>query len=54
MRTSGGGREGWMTAIPIAIMLLYLAIFAGGPKALLKATERQLRTTVEWTSRNIW
>jgi hypothetical protein len=43
-----------MTAIPISIILLYLTIFAGGPKELLKAAEKQLRTTVEWTSQKIW
>jgi hypothetical protein len=54
MRTSGTGREAWMTAIPISVILLYLTIFAGGPKELLKAAERQLRNTVEWTSQRIW
>jgi hypothetical protein len=54
MRTSGAGREIWMTAIPISITLLYLMVFAGGPKELLKAAERQLRATVEWTSQQVW
>jgi hypothetical protein len=49
MRTSGSGRELWMTTIPLSVVLLYLAIVAGGPKELLKAMEKQLRSTVEWT-----
>jgi hypothetical protein len=53
MKTSGSGREGWMTTIPIAILLLYLMVFAGGPKELLKAAERQLQNTVEW-SKQVW
>ena len=49
MRTSGGGREGWMTAIPIAVIVLFAVVAAGGPKQLLKNMEKQLRSTVEWT-----
>lgn len=38
-----------MTTIPISVVLLYLVIVAGGPRELLKAVEKQLRSTVEWT-----
>ena len=38
-----------MTAIPLSILIGYLTFVAGGPKELLKATEKRLRTTVEWT-----
>lgn len=38
-----------MTTIPLSVVLLYLMIVAGGPKGLLKAMEKQLRSTVEWT-----
>jgi hypothetical protein len=48
MRTSGGGREGWMTAIPIAVILLFVTVVAGGPNELLKVMDRQLRLAVEW------
>ena len=53
MRTSGSGREGWMTAIPIAILLLFAIIVAGGPKELLKAMEQKLQSTVDWTIQQI-
>jgi hypothetical protein len=49
MRTSGGGGEGWMTAIPIAVIVLFAVIASGGPKGFLKSVERQLRSTVEWS-----
>jgi hypothetical protein len=49
MRTSGGGREGWMTTIPLAIMLVFAIVVAGGPKELLKYVERHLQSTVDWT-----
>jgi len=50
MRTSGAGREGWMTAIPLAILLLFLVIIAGGPVDLLKWMERSLEQVVTWVS----
>lgn len=53
MRTSGSGRDGWMTAIPIAILLLFATIAAGGPKELLKVMERTLQSTVDWTVKQI-
>jgi hypothetical protein len=49
MRTSGSGREGWMTTSPIAVMVLFAIVVAGGPKQLLKLMEKQLRSTVDWT-----
>ena len=49
MRTGGGGgREGLMTAIPLAVIIGYLTFVAGGPKQAMKAMEKRLRTTVEW------
>ena len=53
MRTSGSGREGWMTTIPILILLLFATIAAGGPKELLKVMERKLQSTVDWTVQKI-
>jgi hypothetical protein len=38
-----------MTAIPIAVMLLFAIVVAGGPKEFLKYMEDQLRSTVDWT-----
>jgi len=49
MRTSGIGREGLMTAIPLSVIIAYLTFMAGGPKEAMKAMEKKLRTTVEWT-----
>lgn len=51
MRASGKGWELWMATIPLSVVLLYLVIVTGGPKELLKAMEKQLRSTVEWTVR---
>ena len=51
MRTSGNGPELWMASIPLSIVVLYLVIVSGGPRGLLKAMERNLRTSVEWTVR---
>jgi hypothetical protein len=48
MRTSGAGREGWMTIIPLAVIVLFSTIVAGGPKQLLVSIEKMLRSGVEW------
>lgn len=50
MRTSGQGREGWMTAIPLAILLLFGVVAAGGPHDLLKLMERSLERVVAWVA----
>jgi len=50
MRTSGAGREGWMTSIPLAVLLLFAVIAAGGPVDLLKWMERSLEKVVSWVS----
>jgi hypothetical protein len=50
MRTSGEGREGWMTAIPLAILVLFAMIIAGGPGELLDTMEHSLEKMVKWVS----
>ena len=50
MRTSGAGREGWMTAVPIAVLLFFAVIIAGGPEDLLKILERSLEKVVSWVA----
>ena len=50
MRTGGSGREGLMMAIPLSVIIVYLTFVAGGPKEAMKAMEKKLRTTVEWTA----
>lgn len=42
-----------MTTIPIAVIVLFAVIAAGGPKELLKNMEKRLRSTVEWTAQLI-
>jgi hypothetical protein len=37
-----------MTAIPLAILLLFAIIVAGGPEELLKTMERSLQKMVDW------
>ena len=50
MRTSGAGREGWMTAIPLAILVLVAVVIAGGPEDFLKVMERSLEKIVSWVA----
>lgn len=50
MRTSGAGREGWMTAIPLAVLVLFALVVAGGPQDLLRTMERSLEKMVNWVS----
>jgi hypothetical protein len=50
MRTSGAGREGWMTAVPIAVLVFFAVILAGGPEDLLKIMERSLEKLVQWVT----
>ena len=50
MRTTGAGREGWMTAIPLAILLIFAVFISGGPKDFLKMMERNLEKVVTWVS----
>jgi hypothetical protein len=54
MRTSGSGaRDGMMTTIPLVMLLLFLTIIVGGPKATLGWFEMMLRSFVEWASQYV-
>jgi hypothetical protein len=48
MRTSGGGREIWMTALPLGFLIVFLVFSAGGPKPFLKILEGALQSPLEW------
>jgi hypothetical protein len=48
MRTSGGGGDGWMTAIPIGILVFFLVMASGGPTPFLRSVESTLRAFFEW------
>jgi len=50
MRTSGGGRDHWMTAVPLAVLLLFCLVAAGGPNKLLIKIERGLASVVSWVT----
>jgi|RhiMetdeSRZDD1v2_1073273.scaffolds.fasta_scaffold318864_2 hypothetical protein len=51
MRTSGSGaRDGMMTTVPLVMLVLFLTIIVGGPKATLGWFETMLRSLVEWVS----
>ena len=50
MRTSGGGREGWMTAVPLLVLVFFAVVIAGGPEDLLKFVERSLEKVVSWVA----
>jgi hypothetical protein len=53
MRTSGGGRDHWMTAVPLAVLLLFCLVAAGGPNKLLIKIERGLATVVSWVTGSV-
>jgi hypothetical protein len=49
MRTSGSGaRDGMMTTVPLIMLVLFLTIIVGGPKATLGWFEMMLRSLMEW------
>jgi len=49
MRTSGSGASDvWMTAIPIAILIVFVTALAGGPSEFLQTIEGILRSIAEW------
>ena len=50
MRTSGAGRDVWMTAIPLAILVVFAVFISGGPHDFLKLMERSLERVVTWVS----
>jgi hypothetical protein len=39
-----------MTAVPLAVLLLFAVIIAGGPQDLLKTMERSLEKVVKWVT----
>jgi hypothetical protein len=49
MRTSGHGRgDGWMSAVPIAILVVFVLIIGGGFTPSLRTFERYLWSAVDW------
>jgi hypothetical protein len=49
MQTSGkGGRDYLMTAVPIAMLVVFVMFMAGGPAASLAWLEEILRGFVSW------
>ena len=49
MYTSGrGGRDHLMTAVPMAMLILFAMFMAGGPKESLVWLENILRGGLEW------
>ncbi len=47
MRTSGGGRDGMMTAIPLVMLVLFVLTMSGGAGSTLTWVENFLRGCVE-------
>ena len=51
MRTSGGGgRDGLMTAVPLAMLVLFVVWMAGGPRASLVWLEGVLQSVFGWVN----
>jgi hypothetical protein len=50
MRTSGTGRDGWMTIIPLAILVFFGIVIAGGPREAMVWIEHYLEAFVDWIS----
>ena len=50
MRTTGGDKELWMTAVPLSFLIFFLILTAGGPKPFLKVLEGMLEGSMEWLS----
>lgn len=50
MRTSGVGREGWMTLVPLGVLVLFGVFIAGGPHDLLRMMERTIEALIQWVS----
>jgi hypothetical protein len=51
MRTSGHGRgDGYMSAVPIAILVVFVLVIAGGFKPTLRTVELTLWRAVDWIS----
>ncbi len=50
MQTSGTGREGWMTTVPILMLVLFVAAVLGGPREVLKTVENYLGAVVAWVT----
>ena len=48
MRTSGGGRDNWMTVVPIGLLVFFLVMASGGPAPFLRGVEATLRSFFEW------
>ena len=53
MRTSGGGRDGMMTAIPIIMLVVFVVTMSGGTGSTLAWLEDLLRGCVEGFARLI-
>jgi hypothetical protein len=51
MRTSGTGRDGWMTIIPILVLVFFGVVMVGGPRETLVFIERSLEAFVNWVSK---
>ena len=39
MRIGGGGREQWMVLLPLAVVMIVVTIFLGGPEQALNTME---------------
>lgn len=48
MRTSGGGRDGLMTTVPLVMLVAFVILMAGGTRSSLSWIESVLQSFVDW------
>jgi hypothetical protein len=48
MRTSGTGRDGFIAAVPIAIIIVFTLMVFGGPRPFLRSVEHTLMGGFYW------
>ena len=53
MRTSGAGRDGWMTTVPILMLVLFVAVVLGGPREVLRMVVGYLAAVVAWVGASL-
>jgi hypothetical protein len=48
MRSSGSGRDGLMSTVPLAMLVVFVIFMAGGPRSSLAWIEAVLQSLLDW------